>query len=343
MSATARNRKKRKTSSAGAPVPENPKPVKGPIPYGSPPILPKKTIEVPKVTVAAANRTGLPEILFGEAVQLATTCWHVLVTPALAVELLSINEDNRRVARNKVVEWANVMRQGRWRNTHQAIAIDDDGNVLDGQHRLHAVVETGIPVWMRVWFGESRDVFPVLDRGANRMAAQFVDVKNATVVTAAAKLLAVIDNTTDAVKVEAGIKPRYDSMENNIESFERWRAELTRNSSACVSVYHATRINSSMLLATVAMASQTQYADQIEEFLVGLKDGIGFTEGDPRAALRQRWAVGYRELSTTQRRSGMATVIKAWNYYVEQQPVRQLRIGPNEPMPRVVGWVPKSV
>ena len=36
------------------------------------------------------------------------------------------------------------MRQNSWTLTSDAIAFDEDGNLIQGQHRLNAVVKTGL-------------------------------------------------------------------------------------------------------------------------------------------------------------------------------------------------------
>ena len=67
----------------------------------------------------------------------------VLITPKLAKELLLKNNSNRRITKSFVTTYANDMREGRWKgNTAEFIKIADDGDILDGQHRLLAIIET---------------------------------------------------------------------------------------------------------------------------------------------------------------------------------------------------------
>jgi hypothetical protein len=42
------------------------------------------------------------------------------------------------------------MRNGGWTLTHQGIAFDENGELVDGQHRLNAVIEANVPVEMNV-------------------------------------------------------------------------------------------------------------------------------------------------------------------------------------------------
>lgn len=78
------------------------------------------------------------------------------VTPEMAALWLERNTNNRRVTRQRVMEYARAMLDGNWRLTHQGIAFDQDGVLIDGQHRLEAVIVAGIPVPMNVTRGVER-------------------------------------------------------------------------------------------------------------------------------------------------------------------------------------------
>jgi hypothetical protein len=87
----------------------------------------------------------------------------IAVTPAMAEHWLERNHDNRPLRYHKVKEWARAIADGRWQLTHQGIAIDEAGNLLDGQHRLSAIVETGATVEMLVTFDAPRATFTQID------------------------------------------------------------------------------------------------------------------------------------------------------------------------------------
>ena len=77
------------------------------------------------------------------------------VTPELAQRWLSQkNTRNRSIAQKKVRSYADDMKSGLWQATHQnAIAFYKDGNLADGQHRLSAIVASGISIELMVWWG----------------------------------------------------------------------------------------------------------------------------------------------------------------------------------------------
>lgn len=62
------------------------------------------------------------------------------VTPAMAREWLGRNyEMNRHRGRTVVEKYRRLMLNDEWQTTHQGIAFDSDGRLIDGQHRLDAL------------------------------------------------------------------------------------------------------------------------------------------------------------------------------------------------------------
>lgn len=96
--------------------------------------------------------------------------WTVRVTPDIAFEWLTKNyKENRRVRPAQVKYLADEMRSGRWQDDHpEAILFDEDGEMIEGQHRCHAVVESEKTVRMRVETGVRKSLYPYLDSGLVR-------------------------------------------------------------------------------------------------------------------------------------------------------------------------------
>lgn len=68
----------------------------------------------------------------------------VNVTPELAQRwLLQHNTHNRPLYEKVVDRYALDMKRGDWVLNHQGICFDDEGTLIDGQHRLHAVIRSG--------------------------------------------------------------------------------------------------------------------------------------------------------------------------------------------------------
>lgn len=95
----------------------------------------------------------------------------VEVTPALAAEWLEKNVANNRPVRAvDVSKFARDMMNGNWRLTHQGIAFNTEGRLIDGQHRLRAVVQSKCTVPMMVWHNLPEECLPMIDIGLARTA-----------------------------------------------------------------------------------------------------------------------------------------------------------------------------
>lgn len=98
---------------------------------------------------------------------------YTLVTPKMAEQWLekqntSEDDRNRNVRGVKVAAFARAMKEGKWRATHQGISFDENGNLLDGQHRLRAIVSSGVSIWLIVGYNQPRQNMAVIDRGSTR-------------------------------------------------------------------------------------------------------------------------------------------------------------------------------
>lgn len=94
----------------------------------------------------------------------------ILVTPNMAKEWLEHNPNNRPIKMQTVESFVRDMKDGKWLLTHQGIAFDRDGNILDGQHRLTAIALSGVSVMMTVFTDLPREYMVAVDNGTPRSA-----------------------------------------------------------------------------------------------------------------------------------------------------------------------------
>lgn len=119
------------------------------------------------------------------------------ITPPLAREYLDSQFHNRNIRPAHVDNLAHDMSKGRWRLTHQGIAFAWDDEVkfwrlVDGQHRLLAIIKSGTTQKMKVTRGVPMPAIKDIDAGMIRTNAhylQFEQRKHATLLSATATLL----------------------------------------------------------------------------------------------------------------------------------------------------------
>ena len=99
------------------------------------------------------------------------------LTPEIASDWLNhANTHNRDLMDSHVDYLAGEMKAGRWRLTHQGIAFSDNRVLLDGQHRLWAVIMAGVTVPMRVFVNEPPETMEVVDTGQRRSNDQILSL-----------------------------------------------------------------------------------------------------------------------------------------------------------------------
>jgi hypothetical protein len=92
----------------------------------------------------------------------------VLITPHIADLLLTLNTGNRPIRKRQLANFNEILKEKRYVNTGEPVIISDEGILNEGQHRLTAVRDSGIPAVMDVRFGISRAAFGVTGTGAAR-------------------------------------------------------------------------------------------------------------------------------------------------------------------------------
>lgn len=68
------------------------------------------------------------------------------VNPDMAAEMLEHNTMNRNISQLNVKRYAQAMQSGEWEQNGQTITIAEDGTILDGQHRLWSIIESGMTI-----------------------------------------------------------------------------------------------------------------------------------------------------------------------------------------------------
>ena len=156
----------------------------------------------------------------------------IRLTPELAREWLETMPEYQRSASAVVVaEYAKDMADGRWvEGTGDAIRFNKQGQMIDGQHRCLAVIESGISINVTIIEGLDDEVYLVLDKGRKRTAADAIGGKNANVRAAIAKALIALNNGTPVASILSGNTSKKNSPISATEA-----AEVAKNKEDVIS------------------------------------------------------------------------------------------------------------
>lgn len=261
------------------------------------------------------------------------------ITPQIADAWLKRrNKGNRHVSPDVVKRYAESMREKRWMLTHQGMAFDENGNLVDGQHRLRACVESGVTIQTRMTVGVPRETFAVTDTGRRRHASQLIDVRHRTTVAAAARILSYITGAVPPdTSVHGHVVPNKVDNDVLLSVVDDW-PELVAWAPSVSAAYSAARIQQSAHLAVVAQIARNPHNHLIDSWFEAIISGAGLAAADPRLVLRNRFLQGgdIKGSGSTRMARSYLLVVKAWNAYARNKPIRMLKVNPDQEPPAVL-------
>ncbi len=105
-------------------------------------------------------------------------CELMTITPELAQEWLSVNTHNRNLRSLLASAYARDIENNKWPITGATISFDVEGKLLDGQHRLTAIISAGKTIQSFVVRNLPLSARAVTDTGQSRTAADALRLEN---------------------------------------------------------------------------------------------------------------------------------------------------------------------
>lgn len=209
------------------------------------------------------------------------------VTPELAATWLKRNVKNRRIKPNTVRGYVTDMLNGAWMTTHQGIAFDSAGNLLDGQHRLMAIVKSKVSVILLVSTGWPVAMDPkhmtmdAVDRGLARSLADQLHLQHGIDHKEAHDLVRIC-NAIVAFCVGAARVPK-STTDSILAVFALYKKEIKWLLSSPVKSHGFSVAHS---FAAAAMARAVFDEEKLDDFLNRLLTGENLTRDNAILPLR---------------------------------------------------------
>ncbi len=190
----------------------------------------------------------------------------VKVTPEMAAKFLLKNEGNRKMREQHAAGLARAIENGKYQLTHQAAAVTKKGRLIDGQHRMRAIMLANKPIEMYIAYDVPDSTFAVLDAGMPRKMHERLqsDPKQTSLAT-----------TMFRIMVRNGKAQEYEielCMELFAQSLDKWSQIPKLATTKGFSTAHNTA-----LLIRLAMALKKEDADEVNR-LMWLAERV--TKGD---------------------------------------------------------------
>lgn len=248
----------------------------------------------------------------------------VEVTPKLAEEWLAGNTVNRNVRIDAVNQYASDMLAGRWTVSESAICFSPDGKLLNGQHRLNAVIAADVAVPMLVLRNVPTDAMTNMDSGRKRTVSDalgFDGEVNTAALAAAAKLALLYsdgrlykDRKVQAVST------------GEIREFIADNPDLRESTSFMYSIGRSIDLSPSVKIVAHWLFTRAAEPTSADLFFDALASRIGLSAGSPILALDSRIREMRRNGTRAGQRDQLRLLIKAWNYWRAGRTVRTLAV-----------------
>lgn len=260
----------------------------------------------------------------------------VHVTPKLASEMLSRNSRNRPLSATRVNALALAMREGRFSFNGDSIRFGTDGVLLDGQHRLAAIVASGVSQMQCVIRGLNPKVFATIDQSAKRTGSDVISMmggKNTHRVSSTLQFMLAYERGDISTAGWNRVPPDVIQQE-----YPR-RADALARAVGCVGTGMTTAVGRfGSVLAGIYCLVERDHREDIEAFVNDLTLGIGLSAGDPALLLRERLiADAAQPRARLMPGYAAAIIVKAWNAYAAGLKVGVLRMHPSETFPVIRG------
>lgn len=204
------------------------------------------------------------------------------VSPKLAEEMLKGMGTNRPVATSRVMTLANEMRLGKWQLNGETIIVSDTGKLLDGQHRLLAVIESGCTVQMSIASGVLDSSFETIDTGKARSAgdiAGIAGIERPKFSMAAAAMIWRLWHHTSVTEVCPPTMAL--RVYERFPAIRKWAPFLKTTTRQVVPA-------GSLLTAVTYLEDIAKMPSRAEQFFAGIDTGADLSDGSPILTLRQR-------------------------------------------------------
>jgi hypothetical protein len=241
----------------------------------------------------------------------------VRVSPAIAKNILDTkNKQNRNIQDDTVIKYAKDMADGRWQFTGDPIQFDKDGNMLNGQHRLMAVIKSGETIPFCFWEGLDPSAQDAMDAGRTRNTGQQLTMhgmKHGTTMAAVVRLLLKWEQNTLNSKGMPSTGEVIDFIKKHpdvVDMATHWADQVSRTVSIARSAVGSFAFRA-FKLAEESPEFTTK--ETVIDFLEKLKTGAELEAGDPILLLRNTSA-RYRVQKI--RRSAVRdlyNLIRTWN------------------------------
>ena len=241
------------------------------------------------------------------------------VTPDQAREYLNKTSTQRPCSDAWVRKLADRMTKGVWRQTGEPIQFDEDGHLINGQHRLKALVHFGQPLELLIVRGLPHEAFHVMDQGKKRSggdALAALGIQNYNMAAMGARILLDI---RDHGQIKRNAR-------DNSEIIEFVEKHLVYMNEAVTLAMPSKKLISPGMMSVVLFMALHVHETGARKFAEQIATGIGLQSDDPAYLLRERFMkLRMRNSRGIHPDEVIPFMVTAWNAFIEGRKISVLR------------------
>lgn len=261
------------------------------------------------------------------------------ITPQLAQLWLSKNPDNRNLSQSQVDRLTKDMREGKFVYNGESIVLDEEGALMDGQHRLMAIVLSGTPQRMLVAKGVPRAAMRTIDRGEARTVADWLKIRGFTNYTTCAQAAHILYAFEDGALHRIGSTGRFHP--SDADAILARHPDLVNS----VTVSRSLRETIGVVYNSVGTVAFLHYIFSVvdkakaDDFFTKMATGVDLHKESPIRHLRNLLIVNNQDKRKKMRPIvRVAFILKAWAFFYKNKPVKHLKYNEEEAFPLVAGF-----
>lgn len=254
-----------------------------------------------------------------------------LITREFATSLLNRNSKNRKVKTQNLSLIIDELKRGLFKFNGESIIVGDDGELLDGQHRLLAVEETGIPFKSIVVYDVPNSTFGTIDTGMARTTSDVLSVNDIESYAFKAKLSKMLMLHGSNKNINGRDKSYKITNIEVLEFAIRNDEELSDICSKAQRLYTKSRLLTTSDIGFFWHVFSLENRQLAELFFEELFGGLFSSNTNPCFHLRNKLIeskVNPQKRMLKQEKDKF--ICKAWRKYCNQEETKMLRVVPGE-------------
>jgi hypothetical protein len=249
------------------------------------------------------------------------------LTPSCAAFAMRANPDNRKQKRARINAIKDKVENRGFKLNGETVIFSKCGYLNDGQNRLQAVLESGVPIRSFVAFGLDRETRDSIDSEQTARSASDIlhmsGIGNSEAVSAVASVLCAIERRGSYV-------PGKGNDKNDVAKYGKDHGDEIVRALGLVSKKDAKGLLNQATMCAMFILFSRKDSEDAHEFIEKLLTGVGLEATSPILVLRNRVLALRREkgkdFGRKEYNDMMQLMIRAWNHWRAGTTCKQLRV-----------------